>query len=226
MITIIENLIPANTITEWRETLSVEPWESGSVTAGSQAREVKTNLQLPITSEAAQQIGAEIRAILSSHPTFVSACLPKKVLLPRFNCYQQGGQYGVHIDSALMQDEHHDWLRTDISATLFLSEPNSYEGGELCIETAFGSQEIKLNAGDIVLYPSSSLHQVMPVTKGARISAFFWIESLVQSQEQRALLFDLDQSIQGITAELGAGNPQVTSLSGIYHNLLRKSVST
>ncbi len=226
MLTIIEQALPKAQALSIGEQLRSASWESGQATAGMTAAQVKANLQLPVNSELAQQLGHDLREHLLTLPDFISAALPNSVLKPRFNCYTEGGYYGTHVDSALMKDEHNQWLRTDISATLFFSEPDQYEGGELMIETAFGAQSVKLEAGDMVLYPSSSLHQVTPVTQGARIAAFFWVQSLVKDHSQRALLFDLDRSIQSLTAELGAQHPQVAQLSGIYHNLLRENSET
>jgi PKHD-type hydroxylase len=196
-------------------------WQDGTVTAGGVAAGVKANQQLRDGSATAQQLGDKLLGILGAHPLFISAALPGKIFPPKFNCYRNGGYYGLHVDSAIMQLPDNTMLRTDLSATVFLSAPDEYEGGELCIETRYGAQQVKLDAGDMVLYPSSSLHEVRPVTAGARICAFFWVESLVRDSGHRELLFDLDQSIQQLTVERGSADGEVRRLSGIYHNLLR-----
>ncbi|MBL8269287.1 Fe2+-dependent dioxygenase, partial [Steroidobacter sp.] len=156
-----------------------------------------------------------------------SAALPGKIYPPRFNRYVDGGTYGAHVDSAVMRIPGTQiTIRSDLSATLFLSDPNDYEGGELEIEASFGVQQVKLSAGDMVLYPSSSLHRVTPVTSGARLAAFFWIESLVADERLRTVLFDLDQSIQGLAVTVAAQDPHLLKLTSVYHNLLRHCVVT
>ena len=163
---------------------------------------------------------------LSSHPLFMSAALPSKIYPPKFNRYQGGEHYGLHVDASIMPlPNSHQMLRTDLSATLFLTEPGAYEGGELSIETQFGLQQIKLSAGSVILYPANSLHQVNPVNRGVRTASFFWIESLVRTNDQRSTLFDLDQSIQALTVDRGSNDPEVKRLSGVYHNLMRSWAS-
>lgn len=222
MLLVIEELFTKDEVAIFRKHLSTAQWQDGKLTAGSQALRIKANQQLDDNSELSQTLGSEILKRLSQHPQFVSAALADKVYPPKFNCYENGGHYGTHVDSAVISlPNSHELMRTDLSATLFFSEPSSYDGGVLSIETEFGVQEVKLNAGDMVLYPSSSLHQVTPVTHGQRVCAFFWVQSMVRDDNLRAMLYDLDQSIQALTAELGADNAEVLRLSSVYHNLLR-----
>jgi PKHD-type hydroxylase len=224
---VIENLLSADEVAQFRQQLDVAQWEAGTKTAGDVARAVKSNLQLPDNGELAISLGNYLLRKLGNHPQFVSAALPNKIYPPKFNRYADGGHYGVHVDGAVMQlPGVPESIRTDLSATVFLCSPQEYEGGELVIEGKFGAQAVKLNAGDMVLYPSTSLHQVLPVTDGARVCSFFWIQSLVRDDAQRELLYDLDQSIQSIRAEFGSQHGEVNRLTGIYHNLLRQWVDT
>lgn len=218
----IESVLDKATAADWLAQLQAADWVDGRKTAGSLAVSVKANLQLDDAHPLSHKLRQEILERLGRHPEFVSAALPHRVYPPRFNCYQGGGAYGLHIDGSIMHLPDNTPMRTDLSATLFLSEPEHYEGGELVIETEFGAQSVKLNAGDLVLYPATSLHQVMPVTKGVRIASFFWVESMVRDAQAREMLFDLDQSVQALTQERGAKDEQVMSLNGLYHNLLRR----
>jgi PKHD-type hydroxylase len=223
MLVAIENLLSKDEVREFRSELDCATWQDGSNTAGSLARLAKRNLQLADDSTTAVRLGNRVLQKLGNHPQFVSAALPAKIYPPKFNCYTGGGSYGTHIDSALMQIPGTTTIvRSDLSATLFLSEPDEYEGGELEVDAAFGIQAIKLEAGSMILYPSSSLHRVTPVTQGARIASFFWIESMVRDDGERETLYDLDQTIQRLTATLPAGNSELLTLTGIYHNLLRR----
>lgn len=227
MLITIENVLSKAEVQQCRAALAQTDWEEGARTAGNSARQVKHNLQLNDGSEAAHVLGQPILRALAGQALFVSAALPRKIYPPKFNCYQDGGSYGAHVDSAVMQlPGSQEYLRSDLSATLFLAEPDEYDGGELEIEGVYGVQAVKLAAGDLVLYPSTSLHQVTPVTRGARIASFFWIESMVADENARTMLFDLDQSIQELTMRLGAGDRQVLKLTGIYHNLLRRWAKT
>lgn len=224
----IENVLSKAEVQEFRSVLANSDWRDGVETAGTLAKHVKRNLQLDDESAQAIQLGNIILRKLARNPQFISAALPNKIYPPKFNCYQNGGTYGVHVDSAIMQIPNSAMsVRSDLSATLFLAEPDEYEGGELQIESPFGIQSVKLEAGDMVLYPSSSLHQVTPVTKGARIASFFWIQSMVQSETDRTMLYDLDMSIQELTALDEGRNPAaLVKLTGIYHNLLRRWATT
>lgn len=223
MLVVVENVLTKKEVAAYRSQLDGATWCDGQTTAGTLSAVVKSNQQLSETDETAIRLGHEILRRLGSHPLFISAALPERIYPPKFNRYSDGGHYGIHVDSAVMRIEHANLtLRSDLSATLFLCEPDEYDGGELTIEGEFGAQSVKLPAGDMILYPSSSLHQVLPVTKGARVSSFFWIQSMVQDSGKRETLFDLDQSIQSLTAKNGANDEDVVQLSGVYHNLLRR----
>jgi PKHD-type hydroxylase len=223
MLIAIENVLSKDEVRQFREHLDHAEWQDGLKTAGTLASAVKRNLQLEDSVEPAVSLGHHILRKLAAHPAFIAAALPNRIYPPKFNKYQDGGAYGAHVDSALMQvPGSHVTVRSDLSATLFLAEPDEYDGGELEIEGPFGIQAAKLEAGDMILYPSSSLHRVTPVTRGARIAAFFWIQSLVQEEGARTLLFDLDQAIQGLTPSLAADDPKLLKLTGVYHNLLRR----
>lgn len=227
MLISLDHVLGADEVRQFRSALDSAPWQSGQQTAGTLARHVKRNQQLAVDDPVAQRLGEHLLRRLGTLPGFVSAALPRRILPPRFNRYADAGTYGTHVDSALMDiPGTRETLRADLSATLFLSEPEDYEGGELEIETPFGAQAVKLAAGDLVIYPSSSLHRVTPVTAGARVAAFFWIESLVPDDGARALLYDLDQAIQGLTAQVPSDDPHLLRLTGTYHNLLRRWART
>jgi PKHD-type hydroxylase len=227
MLTIIDNVLSKDEVRQFRQHLDGAEWQDGARSAGTLAQHVKANEQLDEDAPLAVSLGNHILRTLGNHPTFISAALPRKIYPPRFNRYAGGGTYGLHVDSAVMPiPGTRDSLRSDLAATLFLAEPEDYEGGELEIETAFGAQAVKLAAGDMVLYPASSLHRVAPVTRGERVASFFWIESMVGDEGKRSLLFDLDQSIQSVAAMLDARDPKLLRLTGIYHNLLRRWAST
>ena len=217
----IPALLTPDEVRHCRQALESAAWQDGRTTAGHVAAQVKSNLQLPLDSKTGQQIGDLLLDRLGRNPLFMSAALPLKVLPPRFNRYEGGGTYGNHIDNAFFTIPGTAIkVRTDISTTVFFSEPEEYEGGELIVEDTFGQQSVKLAAGDAIVYPGTSLHRVNPVTRGTRYASFFWTHSLIKSAEQRRLLFDLDQSIQELTAEQPE-HPRVAALSGTYHNLLR-----
>ena len=205
-----------------REALDAAEWIDGRVTAGHQSARAKNNEQLPESHPLARQLGELIVAALARNPLFRSAALPLHVFPPLFNRYSGGQSFGSHVDNAVRQvSGTANQIRTDLSSTLFLSEPDSYDGGELVVEDTFGVQSIKLEAGSMILYPASSLHHVRPVTRGARVSSFFWIQSMVRDDGERTLLFDLDLSIQRLAAEQPE-HPSVLQLTGVYHNLLRR----
>ena len=214
-------LTPAQ-VAEGRRLLDPAAWTDGKLTAGHQAFQTKDNHQLPFDHPVARQLGQTILEALSRNALFMAAALPNRILPPMFNRYAGGQAFGTHVDSAIRQvpgTPHR--VRTDISATLFFSEPSEYDGGELVIQDTYGVQRVKLPAGHMVLYPSTSLHQVTPVTRGARISSFFWIQSMVKEDGHRSLMFDLDVAIQRLGAD-HAGHPSLVSLTGVYHNLLRQ----
>ncbi|MBL8212723.1 MAG: Fe2+-dependent dioxygenase [Bryobacterales bacterium] len=196
-------------------------WVDGRVTAGYQSARAKDNQQLPEGHPLARELGAEVLAALDRHPLFLGAALPLRVFPPLFNRYEGGGSFGVHVDNAVRHiGGTADRIRTDLSATLFLTPPEHYEGGELLIEDTYGTQAVKLPAGHMVLYPATSLHQVRPVTRGSRICSFFWIQSMVRDDGQRSVLFDLDVAIQRLSAE-APDHPSAVQLTGVYHNLIR-----
>lgn len=222
----IHDVLSGEEVAAMRRRLDGAQWQDGLATAGTVARQVKRNEQLDDADPLAVELGNAILRRLGELPLFISAALPAKIYPPKFNRYADGGTYGAHVDSAIMAvPRSHVSVRTDLSATLFLAEPETYDGGELEIEGPFGIQPVKLAAGDMVLYPSSSLHRVTPVTRGARVAAFFWIESMVRDDGERTVLFDLDQSIQSLQTTLPPDDPRMLKLTGIYHNLLRRSAT-
>ena len=223
MLITIDQVLSKAQVRQFREQLDAAAWGDGAATAGSLAKSVKRNQQLDDLNEHGVELGQTILRTLAQTPKFISAALPRTIYPPKFNRYADGGTYGAHVDSALMfLPGSHQQMRTDLSATLFLSEPDEYDGGELEVEGPFGVQEIKLEAGDRVLYPSTSLHRVTPVTRGARVASFFWIESLIPDEGERSLLFDLDRSIQQLSPSMQAEDPRLVQLTGIYHNLVRR----
>jgi PKHD-type hydroxylase len=218
----IQNVLTADQLTEARQLLEEAEWMDGRMTAGHQSGRAKNNLQLPEGHPVAQKIGSMVLDALGKNALFISAALPLRVFPPLFNRYQGGQSFGTHVDNAIRQipGSGHS-IRTDLSATLFLSSPEEYDGGELVVEDTYGVHNVKLPAGDMVLYPATSLHHVRPVTRGARIASFFWIQSMVRDDAERSLLFDLDVSIQRINQE-NAAHPSAVQLTGLYHNLLRR----
>lgn len=223
MLLVIDDFLDAATVAQFRAALEGAPWQAGLATAGTLGLHLKSNQQLDPDSALAIELGNTLLRRLGQHPQFCAAVLPERILPPRFNRYTAGGAYGTHVDSALMRmGAQLPTLRSDVSTTLFLSDPEQYDGGELLIETAFGAQAVKLPAGSLVLYPASSLHRVEPVTRGTRYAAFFWTQSVVRDEGERSVLYDLDQSVQQLTRALGTEHPEVLRLAGIYHNLLRR----
>ncbi|WP_300651433.1 Fe2+-dependent dioxygenase [Pseudomonas sp.] len=222
MVRIPQVLSPAQ-VAECRRLLQQAQWVDGKETAGFQSAMAKDNLQLPQDSPEAKAMGELILAALARNPLFIAAALPSKVFPPLFNCYQGGQSFGLHVDNAVREDRTSGRkIRTDLSATLFFTSPDEYDGGELLVEDTYGAHSVKLPAGDLILYPSTSLHRVNPVTRGARVCSFFWLQSMVRDDGQRSLLFDLDSSIQQLNQELGAGHASSVQLTGVYHNLLRR----
>jgi len=218
----IPDVLTSEQVKQARQTLEEAEWVDGRVTAGHQSARAKDNMQVPEDHPAARQVGEVILHALGQNALFISAALPSRVFPPLFNRYQGGQSFGTHVDNAIRQvtgTAHR--IRTDLSATLFLSSPEEYDGGELMIEDTYGTHSVKLPAGHMVLYPATSLHHVRPVTRGARICSFFWIQSMIREDSQRALLFDLDLAIQRLNRDLPQ-HPSAVQLTGVYHNLLRQ----
>lgn len=217
----IPAVLDADQIIKCRDVMQRAAWVEGRVTAGHQSRQVKQNLQLPEGSAEHHELGAMIMKALQRSPLFISAVLPHTVFPPLFNRYDEGMNFGAHVDNAVRQSIDGMRIRADVSATLFLSEPDEYEGGELTVDDTYGSHSVKLPAGDIVVYPSDSLHFVTRVTRGSRIASFFWVQSMIRDRARRALLFDLDAAIIQLTRDV-PGNPALVGLTATYHNLLRQ----
>ncbi len=218
----IPNVLTNAQVKEFRTILDTANWVDGKVTAGHQGARVKNNKQLPQNGDEAKKLGEQVLIALEQNPLFISAALPLKVLPPLFNRYSGGQEFGTHIDGAIRQVPNSvHRVRTDLSATLFLSDPLEYEGGELVVEDTYGAHKVKLPAGHLILYPASSLHRVTPVTKGTRIASFFWIQSMVRDDFERSLLFDLDNGIRTLNLDF-PDHASTVQLTGIYHNLLRK----
>jgi PKHD-type hydroxylase len=218
----IPEVLTPDQVSHARRLLDEADWVDGKVTAGPQSARAKDNMQLPEDSPAARELGQMILAALQRHPLFLSAALPLQVFPPLFNRYRGGQSFGTHVDNAVRQvpgTPHR--IRTDLSATLFFTGPDEYDGGELTVEDTYGVHSVKLPASHMVLYPSTSLHHVRPVTRGARICSFFWIQSMVRDDGARTLLFDLDTAIQQVSHALPA-HPSSVQLTGVYHNLLRR----
>lgn len=206
-----------------RAVLDGAEWIDGNATSGAQSALAKRNHQLPEASAAAREAGGLILDALGRSPTFVAAALPLKVYPPLFNRYEGGETFGAHVDNAIrMQPGSNFRIRSDLSCTVFLADPDSYDGGELVVEEPAGERRVKLAAGSAILYPSNSVHRVEPVTRGVRLASFLWLQSMVRSGEDRAILFDLDRAIQRAGAELGQGHRASVELTGVYHNLLRR----
>lgn len=225
MTAVIEKVLSSDEVREFRAHLDKAAWPDAGApnTAGSLAKLAKKNQQLDEGSPLAVALGTRILRKLAQNDQFTAYAHPLRIYPPRFNRYADGGQYGFHSDGALLHVANSSIVvRSDLSATLFLSEPDEYDGGELEIETASDVQAIKLAAGDMILYPSGALHRVLPVTRGARIASFFWVQSMVRDAGERAQLYELDQAVQQATRELGPESPAVLQLAAVYHNLLRR----
>ena len=216
----VENVLTPDQVARCRETLQTQAWVDGRVTAGEQSALAKRNLQVPEDAPAARELGEMILSVLGANETFVSAALPLRVFPPLFNRYDAGMRFEAHVDNAI-RFAGPVRFRTDVSATLFLTDPEDYDGGELIVEDAYGEHAVKLPAGDMILYPATSLHRVAPITRGSRWAAFFWAQSMVRADAQRSLLYDLDNAIQAMTVKVGQGDAAVVSLTRTYNNLLR-----
>ena len=220
----IPNVLTPDQVARCREVMIKADWVDGNVTAGHQSRKVKYNLQLPEDSQTARELGDMVVKAIYRNPLFMSAVLPQQVFPPLFNRYGGAANaFGNHVDNAVryLPGGRAERVRTDISCTLFLSGPEEYDGGELVIEDTYGAQRVKLPAGDMVLYPGTSVHRVEPVTRGSRIASFFWVESMVRSDEQRRMLYEMDRHLMRLRSTVGEEEPAVIGLTGMYHNLLR-----
>jgi PKHD-type hydroxylase len=222
----VRNVLDADRLARFRAALDAASWIDGKVTAGYQSAKAKQNGQLAEDDPLAIELGGVVLGALGRSATFMAGALPRRIFPPLFNRYGEGHSFDAHIDNAVRYPRgQRDPVRTDLSATLFLSRPDEYDGGELVIEDTYGAHSVKLPAGDLVLYPSSSVHRVTPVTRGARVASFFWIQSLVRDDGERSLLFDLDVAIQRLNRD-AAEHPALVSLVGVYHNLLRRWTDT
>ncbi len=224
----VPQVLTAEQVAHCRGRLAQAGWADGRITAGYQSAQAKDNAQLPENDPVARELGALVLEALARNSTFFSAALPQRIYPPLFNRYSGGQSFGFHVDNAVRYDRSGggaEAVRTDLSATLFLTAPEDYDGGELVIEDTYGVQQVKLRAGDMVLYPGTSLHRVTPVTRGERIASFFWIQSLLREDAQRRLMFDLDVSIRRLTQDV-PDHPALVQLTGVYHNLLRRWAET
>ena len=222
MLICIPDVLSKTDVAEFRGVMDAVEWEDGRSTAGSQSAEVKKNEQLPPNSDVSRKLGERVIRALTASPLFVSAAIPLHIFPPLFNRYGVGQHFGVHVDNAVRGDHLTGTrIRTDLSVTLFLSEPDEYDGGELVVEDYYGSHEVKLPAGQLVLYPATSLHTVTPITRGVRVASFFWLQSMIRDAHARSMIFDLDTAIQELVERLGRNDAEVVKLSGLYHNLIR-----
>lgn len=218
----IPEVISKAQVSQFRELLAKTDWVDGRATVGAQGAQVKRNRQLPVDSPVARQLGEVILKAIYANPIFMAAALPLRTVPPLFNSYEGGEHYGLHVDGAIrLVPGSNLSLRTDVSSTLFLSEPDEYDGGELVVQDTYGSHEVKLPAGDLILYASTSLHKVEPVTRGARVCSFFWTQSMVRDDWQRNMLYELDTNIQQLREKVG-DSEEILGLTGHYHNLLRQ----
>ena len=222
MLVCVPNVLSKSDVAAFRAIIDAADWEDGRSTAGAQSALVKNNEQLPPVSDIARQLGDRVISAMTANPLFLSAAIPLKIFPPLFNRYGVGHKFGIHVDNAVRGDHLTGLrIRTDLSITLFLSEPEDYDGGELVVEDYYGSHSVKLPAGDLVLYPASSLHMVTPVTRGTRVASFLWMQSMIRDAHARSLIFDLDTTIQSLCERLGRDDPETVRLTGIYHNLIR-----
>jgi PKHD-type hydroxylase len=216
----IPGVLTPEQVAQFRSRLRETDWVDGRASVGSQGAQVKRNRQLAEGSGLALELGQIVSAALMANPLFFSSVLPLRILPPFFNGYAGGEHYGPHVDGAIRSQRGGPPVRSDVSCTVFLSEPEEYEGGELSVTDAWGTHDVKLPAGDAIVYPSTSVHQVLPVTQGERLASFLWVQSMVRDDWKRAMLFELDTNIQALRAKHGDG-PELVGLTGHYHNLLR-----
>src|SRR6201996_599075 len=217
----VARILEPSQLAEFRKRLAVAGWADGRITAGYQSARSKNNLQLPESDPVARELSAAVRAALDRSPIFFAAALPRRVFTPLFNLYKEGNGFGDHVDNAVRFEHNGQPVRTDLSATLFLSGPEEYDGGELMIGAASGTHSVKLPAGDMVLYPATTIHKVEAIARGERLACFFWIQSMVRDDGERTLLFNLDLAIQKLNQD-HPGHAAAVELVGVYHNLLRK----
>ena len=224
MMLAVPDLLDKEGVARVRAIVDAGEWQDGNATSGHQSALAKRNRQLPEDGAAAREAGRLVLEALGRSPLFIAAALPLKIFPPLFNRYEGGETFGTHIDNAMRIHRSSEFrVRTDLSATLFLEEPDAYEGGELVVEgSGAGAGGVKLPAGHLLLYPASSLHRVEPVTRGARVASFFWVQSMVRDDGARTILFDLDRAIQAVAADRGQDDPEIIRLTGVYHNLLRR----
>ena len=223
MIHHIPNVLSKAQVQYFREEMSKVEWVNGKVTTGTLSATVKQNQQLAEEHPLTQHLGNIILEALGKHPLFLSAALPLDILSPFFNRYENNESFGFHVDNSIRNIRGtQQRLRTDLSCTVFLSEPEEYEGGDLVVEDTYGYHEVKLPAGDLILYPSTSVHEVTAVTQGCRIASFFWVQSMIRDDANRHMLFNLDQTIQNLRTQLGDTHAEVVKLTSMYHNLIRK----
>jgi PKHD-type hydroxylase len=221
----IPGILTREQVGAMRERLRAGEWIDGRASVGSQGAQVKRNRQLLEGSPLALELGQAVSAALTSNPLFFSAALPLRVLPPFFNSYAGGEHYGPHVDGAIRFHPGGAAVRTDVSCTVFLSDPEEYEGGELTVIDSYGTHEVKLPAGDAIIYPATSVHEVQPVTRGERVASFLWVQSMVRDDWKRAMLYELDANIQALRARYGDG-AELVGLTGHYHNLLRQWAET
>jgi PKHD-type hydroxylase len=222
MLICIPDVLSKAEVADFRGVMDATAWEDGRSTAGAQSALIKKNEQLPPNSDLSRQLGERVIKALAANPLFISAAIPRHIFPPLFNRYGSGQHFGVHVDNAVRGDHLTGVrIRTDLSVTLFLSEPDEYDGGELIVEDYYGSHEVKLPAGHLVLYPATSLHTVTPITRGVRVASFFWLQSMIRDTHARSMIFDLDNAIQGLVGRLGRNDHEIVKLSGLYHNLIR-----
>ena len=222
MLITVPDLLNPDQVAKARQVLEAAEWVDGRVTAGPQSSKAKDNLQIPENHPASREVGGMILDALGKNPLFLAAALPTKVFPPLFNRYTGGQSFGTHVDNAIRHVAGTaNRIRTDISATLFFAGPEEYDGGELVVQDTYGSHSVKLRPGSLVLYPATSLHHVTPVTRGARLCSFFWIQSMIRDDGRRSLLFDMDVSLQRLSHDV-PGHASIVPLTGVYHNLLRQ----
>jgi len=222
MLIAIPELLTSDEVARVRAIIEPAQWIDGNATSGHQSVLAKRNEQLPEDSAAAREAGAIVLSALQRNPLFIAAALPAKIFPPLFNRYAGGDRFGTHVDNAVRMRSGDIRVRSDLSATIFLTEPDDYDGGELIVEDRYGAQSVKLPIGHMLLYPASSLHRVEPVTRGSRIASFFWIQSMIRDDGARRILFDLDNGVRTVAADRGQDDRAVIELTGVYHNLLRR----